>query len=94
MFFNAVAAFYCLPIFDNADCWEIYKEVTDSSQIVFFFLLPTPAPHPSPSKSIVCQCNLGKTEAVFALSIPASLANYLKCLLVNDTHKIELVKLF
>lgn len=42
--FNAVAAFYCLPIFDNADCWEIYKEVTDSSQVVFFFLLPTPIP--------------------------------------------------
>lgn len=40
MFLNAVAAFYCLPIFDNADCWEIYKEVTDSRQIVFF-LLPT-----------------------------------------------------
>lgn len=57
--FNAVAAFWCLPIFDNADCWEIYKEVTGSRQIVSPSYLPHP--HPSPLESIVCQCNLGKT---------------------------------
>lgn len=94
MFFNAVAAFYCLPIFDNADCWEIYKEVTGSSQIVFFSSYPPQSPTHPPFKSIVCQCNLGMIEVVFALSIQASLANYFKCLLVSDIHKIELVKLF
>lgn len=68
MFLNAVAAFYCLPIFDNADCWEIYKEVTDSRQIVFFLLPAQPPTRPSPFRNTVCQCNVGTIETVFALS--------------------------